>query len=87
MASGVEINNPRKKGNTITKPCRVVLLNDNCFKITLSQDLNEQIRRMCRRFQYTVTRPQRVRIKELPLGILAFGQWSKFSGEEIVVVN
>ncbi|WP_411197840.1 pseudouridine synthase [Sporosarcina sp. ANT_H38] len=87
MACGVEINNPRKKGNTITKPCRVVLLTDNCFNITLSQGLNRQIRRMYRRFQYTVTRLQRVRIKELPLGTLAFGQWRKLSGEEIVGVK
>ena len=64
MASGVDIYNPRKKGNVQTKPCRVIQLDDYCFKITLSQGLNRQIRRMCRRFQYTVTRLQRVRIKE-----------------------
>lgn len=84
MASGVEIYNPRKKGNTITKHCRVVLLNDNCFKITLSQGLNRQIRRMCRCLQYTVTRLQRMRIKDLPLGTLALGQWCQLSKDEIV---
>ena len=83
MASGVDIYNPRKKGNVQTKPCRVILLDDYCFKITLSQGLNRQIRRMCRRFQYTVTRLQRVRIKDLPLGTLALGEWRPLTPEEI----
>ncbi|WP_342504756.1 pseudouridine synthase [Sporosarcina sp. FSL K6-2383] len=83
MASGVDIYNPRKKGNVQTKPCRVVQLDDYCFKITLSQGLNRQIRRMCRRFQYTVTRLQRVRIKELSLGTLPLGQWRSLTQGEI----
>ncbi|MBO0600673.1 pseudouridine synthase [Sporosarcina sp. E16_3] len=83
MASGVEIYNPRKKGKVLTKPCKVIQIDDNCFKITLSQGLNRQIRRMCRRFQFTVTRLQRVRIKELPLGALALGQWRQLTEEEI----
>lgn len=83
LASGVDIYNPRKKGNTRTNPCKVVQLDDYRFKITLSQGLNRQIRRMCRRFQYTVTRLQRVRIKNLPLGTLALGEWRELSIEEI----
>jgi 23S rRNA pseudouridine2604 synthase len=83
MASGVEIYNPRKKGNVLTKPCKVIKIDDNCFKITLSQGLNRQIRRMCRRFQINVTRLQRVRIKELPLGALALGQWRQLTEEEV----
>lgn len=83
MASGVDIYNPRKKGIVQTKPCRVVRLDDYCFKITLSQGLNRQIRRMCRRFQYTVTRLQRVKIKNVSLGSLALGEWRPLSQEEI----
>jgi len=83
MAKGVEIYNPRKKGNVLTKPCKVIQIDDNCFKITLSQGLNRQIRRMCRRFQFNVTRLQRIRIKELPLGTLALGEWRQLSEEEI----
>ena len=83
IASGVDIYNPRKKGIVQTKPCRVVQLDDYCFKITLSQGLNRQIRRMCRRFQYTVTRLQRVRIKNVSLGTLALGEWRQLSQEEI----
>ncbi len=83
MSNGVEIYNPRKKGNVLTKPCKVVQLDEYCFKITLSQGLNRQIRRMCRRFQFNVTRLQRVSIKELSLGTLALGQWRQLTEEEI----
>jgi len=83
MAAGVEIYNPRKKGNSLTKPCKVIQLDDDCFKITLSQGLNRQIRRMCRRFQYTVTKLQRVRMKNIELGQLELGQWRYLSEEEI----
>lgn len=83
MASGVEIYNPRKKGNTLTNPCKVVQIDDKCFKITLSQGLNRQIRRMCRRFQYTVIKLQRVRICHLELGNLALGKWRHLTDEEI----
>ncbi|HLS61386.1 MAG TPA: 23S rRNA pseudouridine synthase F, partial [Virgibacillus sp.] len=53
------------------------------FKITLSQGLNRQIRRMCRRFQYTVTELQRVRIKHLDLGELELGHWRELTEDEI----
>jgi len=87
MAKGVEIYNPRKKGNVLTKPCKVIQMDDYCFKITLSQGLNRQIRRMCRRFQINVTRLQRVRIKKLPLGTLALGEWRQLSKEEIAALK
>jgi len=83
MAKGVEIYNPRKKGYVLTKPCKVIQIDENCFQITLSQGLNRQIRRMCRRFQINVTRLQRVRIKKLPLGTLALGEWRQLTKEEI----
>jgi len=83
MAGGVEIYNPRKKEIVWTNPCKVVQMGDDCFKITLSQGLNRQIRRMCRRFQYTVVRLQRVRIKHLAIGKLEVGHWRHLSEEEI----
>ena len=83
MSQGVKIYNPRKKEYTITKKCAVVQLDDTRFKITLSQGLNRQIRRMCRRFQYTVTKLQRVRIKNLSLDSLELGKWRYLSEEEI----
>ena len=84
MAEGVSIYNPRKKENTITKPCKVVQIDDYSFKITLSQGLNRQIRRMCRCFQYTVTKLQRIRIKNVDLGQLELGTWRYLTTEEVI---
>lgn len=83
MAGGVEIYNPRKKVIITTKKCTVIQLDDYRFKITLSQGLNRQIRRMCRRFQFTVTKLQRVRIKDLSLGELELGHWRYLTDEEV----
>ncbi|MBO1909828.1 pseudouridine synthase [Sporosarcina sp. 6E9] len=83
MAGGVEIYNPRKKAIITTKKCTVIQLDDYRFKITLSQGLNRQIRRMCRRFQFTVTKLQRVRIKDLLLGQLELGHWRYLTDEEV----
>lgn len=83
MAVGVEIYNPRKKAIVTTKKCTVIQLDEYRFKITLSQGLNRQIRRMCRRFQFTVTKLQRVRIKDLTLGQLELGQWRYLTDDEV----
>ena len=83
LSNGVDIYNPRKKNYTITAPCPVIQLDDFTFRITLSQGLNRQIRRMCRRFQYTVTHLQRIRIKHIQLGSLERGHWRYLTEEEI----
>jgi len=83
LSKGVSIYNPRVKGNTITNPCVVKQINDYQFKITLTQGLNRQIRRMCRRFQYTVTDLKRVRFKNLYLSTLPIGEWRYLTNNEI----
>lgn len=83
MSGGVDIYNPRKKDYTTTKQCKVIQIDNHRFKITLSQGLNRQIRRMCRRYQYTVTKLQRVRMKHMTLGELKVGEWRYLSEEEI----
>lgn len=83
LSEGVRIYNPREKGYTITRPCTVVQLSDVQFKITLTEGMNRQIRRMCRRFQYTVTTLQRVRLKDLHLGEVAVGEWRYLTMEEV----
>lgn len=83
LSNGVDIYNPRTKDYITTTPCRVIQLDDCTFRMILSQGLNRQIRRMCRRFQYTVTHLQRVRIKHIELGSLERGQWRYLTDEEI----
>lgn len=83
LSNGVDIYNPRRKGISRTNSCSVLQLDDYTFRITLSQGLNRQIRRMCRHFQYTVRHLKRVRIKHIHLGSLEIGQWSCLTEEEI----
>ena len=48
MAAGVRLS------DATTKPCKVVKLGAKVFRITLTQGLNRQIRRMCEAFGFTV---------------------------------
>lgn len=77
LASGVRIL------GTLTKPCTVTRLNNNSFKIILTQGLNRQIRRMCAAFDYKVRRLQRVRIMHIELGDLKKGQWRELTRDEL----
>lgn len=83
MANGVQIYNPVKNEYTTTKKCKVVKLNDRSFKITLSQGLNRQIRRMCTQFDYKVYKLQRVRVAHISLKGLELGEWRNLTEEEV----
>ncbi len=77
MAYGVDILGVR------TKPCKVYRAGKNVFRIILTQGLNRQIRRMCKEFDYTVRRLQRVRIINVTLGTLKPGQWRDLTPQEL----
>lgn len=53
--------------DTMTKPCKVTKVNQNTFKIVLTQGLNRQIRRMCEYFNYEVITLKRLRIMNIEL--------------------
>lgn len=76
MASGVDILGVR------TKPCRIFRQNDTTFVIHLTQGLNRQIRRMCQKLGYNVTRLKRIKVMNVELGNLETGRWRYFSAEE-----
>ena len=76
MESGVAIL------DTVTSPCKVELLDENCFRITLTQGLNLQIRRMCKALGYRVLRLQRIQIMNFTLGQLTEGDTCLLSEEE-----
>jgi 23S rRNA pseudouridine2604 synthase len=79
----------RKMGNgvpildTVTRKCRVEKEGHHAFRITLTQGLNRQIRRMCEYLGYRVTRLRRVRIMHVTLGNLAVGKWRYLQPDEI----
>jgi 23S rRNA pseudouridine2604 synthase len=77
MASGVKIM------GELTKPCLVERIDAKSFRITLTQGLNRQIRRMCSALGYRAQRLQRVRIMNIHLGALHPGDWRHLSAAEV----
>jgi 23S rRNA pseudouridine2604 synthase len=72
---------------TITKPCLVQVESRFVFKITLTQGLNRQIRRMCEYLDYEVLKLKRSRIMKVELGTLSPGQWRDLTEAEMVEIN
>lgn len=83
MVKGVKIYNPVKNEYTVTKRCKITKINAKSFKITLTQGLNRQIRRMCTHFAYRVVKLKRVRIMNIRLNKLPVGQWRNLTQEEL----
>lgn len=77
MSQGVPILDTR------TLPCKVQMMGRQTFRITLTQGLNRQIRRMCEYLGYTVVGLQRVRIMNVRLDKLPLGKWRHLSDAEI----
>lgn len=65
------------------KPCKVKVESKHSFRITLTQGLNRQIRKMCYSLGYSVTDLIRLRIMHIPLGNLKLGKWRNLSEVEI----
>lgn len=68
-----------------TKPCKASLEPNTkrVFRITLTQGLNRQIRRMCNAFDYQVIKLQRVRVMNIHLGNLKVGEWRNLTDAEL----
>jgi 23S rRNA pseudouridine2604 synthase len=77
MAAGVPIL------DTVTLPCKIQSTGKQTFRITLTQGLNRQIRRMCEYLGYEVTALQRVRIMNIKLDKLPLGKWRLLNEVEI----
>ena len=72
---------------TTTKKCLVEMVNKTTFKITLTQGLNRQIRRMCEYLNYEVTKLKRTRIMNVHLERLAEGAWRELTDDEMTLIN
>ena len=73
--------------DTVTKPCKIIVINKYSFRIILSQGLNRQIRRMCEYLGYRVVRLVRIRIMNITLGNLKSGAWRNITGKELEELN
>lgn len=79
ISEGIEIQGEK------TKPC-VVSREPNTkriFRITLTQGMNRQIRRMCNAYDYQVIKLQRVRVMNIKLDKLQTGAWRDLTEEEL----
>lgn len=69
--------------DTVTRPCKVIQEGDKVFRITLTQGLNRQIRRMCEALGYEVKKLTRLRIMHIHLGDLRLGKWRHLTPKEV----
>ena len=90
MAGGVKISKEEKKNGqkqvifeAVTRKCRVVRTGEKSFRITLTQGLNRQIRRMCEACGARVVTLKRIRIMNISLGNLKTGSYRKVTEEEL----
>ena len=68
-----------------TKPCKVQILNDFTFRITLTEGKKHQIRRMCSALFQEVADLKRERITNIKLGNLKSNALREIKGEELVI--
>ena len=69
--------------NQTTKPAKLTQLNKYEFKLSITQGLNRQIRRMCEALGYNVVELERTRIMNVTLGNLKEGEWRYLTYKEL----
>jgi 23S rRNA pseudouridine2604 synthase len=77
MEAGVLIDGEK------TKKCKVKTLNENTFRIIVTEEKRHQIRRMCQALFQEVRGLERVRIINIKLGTLEAGARRAITGEEL----
>jgi 23S rRNA pseudouridine2604 synthase len=80
-----EIREGIQLGDERTKPCKASIESGTkrIFRITLTQGMNRQIRRMCTVYDYQVIKLQRVRVMNIHLGKMKPGEWRALTHEEL----
>jgi 23S rRNA pseudouridine2604 synthase len=79
MEAGVNIE------GYITAPCKVRILGEDTFSVTLTEGKKHQIRRMCSALFAEVKDLKRVRIMNISLGALAPNSYREIKGEELKI--
>ncbi len=67
----------------VTRKCQIEKITPNIFKISLTQGLNRQIRRMCEYFGYEVVKLERISIMNIKLDKLGQGNWRPLTLQEL----
>lgn len=71
----------------VARPCKVEKIGKYKFRITLTQGLNRQIRRMCQHLGCKVTQLKRLRIMNIHLGDLKPGAYRMITEKEMERLN
>lgn len=66
-----------------TKPCKVKIINENTFRVILTEGKKHQIRRMCSNLFQEVTDLKRERVMNIKLGNLKPGNTREIKGKEL----
>ena len=77
MEAGVNIE------GYVTKPCKVEIINDNMFKVTLTEGKKHQIRRMCSNLFQEIEDLKRTRIMNIEHGKLNPNTSREIKGKEL----
>ena len=72
--------------DTVTDPCKVEQIDRFYFKITLTQGLNRQIRKMCAYLNYEVYKLKRIKIMNIKLDV-PYGEWRYINTEELLEIH
>jgi len=80
MENGVDL------GEYVTKPCKVKVIADKTFAITLTEGKKHQIRRMCEAMHNQVKDLRRTRIMNIELGKLAQNGHRRIEGKELEIL-
>jgi 23S rRNA pseudouridine2604 synthase len=72
--------------DTVTDPCKVEQIDRFYFKITLTQGLNRQIRKMCAYLNYEVYKLKRIKIMNIELDV-PYGEWRYLNTEEMIEIH
>ena len=83
MEAGVNIEGSPAVAGYMTKPCKVQILNNFAFRVTLTEGKKHQIRRMCSNLFQEVADLKRERIMNIKLGKLGSNSLREIKGEEL----
>ncbi len=78
MGAGVKLDDGYQ-----TKPCEIVKLDDQHFRMVLTEGKKRQIRRMCMVLHQEVLDLLRIRIMNIELGEINEGQYREIQGDEL----
>ena len=77
MASGVKFD------GFISKKCKVIRKNKDTFNIILTEGKKRQIRRMCEALHHKVIDLRRIRIMNIEIGKIPFGEFEEIKGKQL----